>query len=102
MSTNSNKTPCPVSRDEFDRNAKPIALDTPFGPVMLEPKEFSTKSLGWYSNGPVFVKLDNGQVVKAQLGFQLTLINSKELPARVLNPDAGAVPQTAAVPATIG
>lgn len=98
----SSKTICPVSRDEFDRNAKPITLDTPLGIVVLETKEFSTKSLGWFANGPVHVKLENGVVVKCQLQFQLTLANSKELPERVLSPETGAVKQPAAVPATIG
>jgi hypothetical protein len=43
-------------------------------------KEFSTGSLGWYLNGKVSVEID-GRPVAVQIGMNLTIVGSKELPA---------------------
>ncbi|HKB39774.1 MAG TPA: hypothetical protein VKD72_25280, partial [Gemmataceae bacterium] len=43
-------------------------------------KEFSTGSLGWYLNGKTVVEI-NGVRVPVQIGLNLTIIGSKELPA---------------------
>lgn len=98
MSTTSAKTPCPVSRDEFLRNALPFALTLPHGGGMvpMEVKQFSTKSLGWGGNGSATMMVGNVPV-KVQIGFNVTLANSKDLPDVVLTPAA-----PTAVPATIG
>ena len=74
-------TKCPVTRAQFLSNAKPITVSLNGHPVLLEVKEFSTGSLGYYANGKV--TLDVGGVpVKFQVGFQLTAVGSKELPRK--------------------
>jgi hypothetical protein len=72
-------TRCPVSRKQFTDNAKPITVSLNGQPVLLEVKEFSTGSLGYYANGKVTLDV-GGTLVKFQVGFQLTAIGSKELP----------------------
>ena len=73
-------TRCPVSRKQFADNAKGIVVTLPDGQkLLLDVKQFSTGSMGWYCNGKVSVDL-NGTPVKCQVGFQLTVIGSKELP----------------------
>ena len=72
-------TRCPVSRKQFTDNAKPITVSLNGQPVLLEVKEFSTGSLGYYANGKVTLDV-GGTLVKFQVGFQLTAIGSQELP----------------------
>jgi len=48
-------------------------------PLLAEVKEFSTGSLGWYLNGKMNVEID-GKVVAVQIGMNLTIVGSKELP----------------------
>ena len=75
------KSQCPVSRAEFRAHAKPYVLTCPDGTtVELDVKEFSTGSLGFYYNGKLDVYV-NGHKCKCQAGLQVTLVNSKELPA---------------------
>jgi hypothetical protein len=49
--------------------------------LMGEPKVFSTGSVGWYINGKALVTLANGEKVWAQVGCNVTIVGSKELPA---------------------
>jgi hypothetical protein len=73
------KTTCPVSRKDFHAHAKaiPITID---GAAMTVPvKEFSTGSLGWYLNGKTTITI-NGVPVAVQIGLNLTIVGSKELP----------------------
>jgi hypothetical protein len=72
-------TRCLVSRAHFVANAKPITVSLNGQPVLLEVKEFSTGSLGYYANAKVGLDI-GGTLVKFQVGFQLTAIGSKELP----------------------
>jgi hypothetical protein len=47
---------------------------------MVAPvKIFSTGSLGWYLNGKTSIKVD-GVDVPVQIGLNLTIVGSKELP----------------------
>jgi hypothetical protein len=73
------KTPCPISRATFRQEAKPVVGQLNGGQATLEPKEFSTGSLGWYYNGPVTVEI-GGVKVKCSAQLQLIIANSKELP----------------------
>ncbi len=72
-------TKCPVSRVEFDRLAKPVAVTIDGIAVTADVKEFSTGSLGWYANGKTDILID-GKKVSVQMGITLTIIGSKELP----------------------
>jgi hypothetical protein len=42
-------------------------------------KEFSTGSLGWYLNGKTTIEV-GGTPVSVQIGMNLTIVGSKELP----------------------
>jgi hypothetical protein len=74
------KTTCPVSRDEFRTKARAVPVtigDLP--PLLAEVKEFSTGSLGWYLNGKTTIDV-GGTRVSVQIGMNLTVVGSKELP----------------------
>ena len=74
------KTTCPISRKDFLTHAKPIAVKIGEVPLSAAVREFSTGSLGWYLNGKVSVEID-GRPVAVQIGMNLTIVGSKELPA---------------------
>src|SRR5690242_8506521 len=76
----SKKTVCPATRAEFRRSANPISVNIADIPLVADAKEFSTGSLGWYMNGKVSVEID-GRLVAVQIGMNLTIVGSKELPA---------------------
>ena len=73
------KTPCPISRPQFREGAKPVEITINGAPMLAEPREFSTGSLGWYLNGKTVVDV-NGVKVSVQVGINLTVVGSKELP----------------------
>lgn len=73
------KTECPISREDFAENAKSIKVVIDGNSFDVDTKEFSTGSLGWFLNGKT--KVDVGGVkVACQIGLNLTIIGSKELP----------------------
>ena len=74
------KTTCPITRAEFRSGAKPVTVNINGIPLMAEVKEFSTGSLGWYLNGKTTIDV-NGTPVSVQIGMNLTIVGSKELPA---------------------
>jgi hypothetical protein len=73
------KTLCPVTRAEFRSHARPVTVTVAGVPLVAEVKEFSTGSLGWYLNGKTTVEID-GRPVSVQIGLNLTIVGSKELP----------------------
>ena len=73
------KTTCPISRPDFRAKAKPLTVSINGQNLEAEVKEFSTGSLGWYLNTKVTVEID-GVRVPVQIGLNLTLVGSKELP----------------------
>jgi hypothetical protein len=73
------KTSCPVSRSEFRAKAKPVSITIGNVPLQAEVKEFSTGSLGWYLNGKTMIDI-GGTPVAVQIGLNLTIVGSKELP----------------------
>ncbi len=73
------KTICPVSRAEFAQNAQPIEFTLAGVPLVAEVKEFSTGSLGWNTNGKMTLKVGD-KLVSVQVGLNLTIVGSKELP----------------------
>lgn len=74
-----NKTVCPVTRAEFRSGAKPVSVKIGEVPMLAQVKEFSTGSLGWYLNGKTMIEID-GKAVNVQIGLNLTIVGSKELP----------------------
>jgi hypothetical protein len=73
------KTNCPITRAEFRQNAKPITVNINGVPLQAEVKEFSTGSLGWYLNGKTNIDV-GGTLVSVQIGMNLTVVGSKDLP----------------------
>jgi len=75
------KTNCPITRTEFVDNAQAVEVIINGVPLIAEVKEFSTGSLGWYLNGKSTIKI-NDKPVSVQIGLNLTIVGSKELPPR--------------------
>jgi hypothetical protein len=73
------KTTCPITRAGFREHAKPVTITVGSVPLVAEVKEFSTGSLGWYLNGKTTIEID-GKPVSVQIGLNLTIVGSKELP----------------------
>jgi hypothetical protein len=72
------KTSCPITREQF-KHAKHVTVEINGQKLTADPKSFSTGSLGWYLNTKVTVEVD-GVPVQAQVGMNLTIVGSKELP----------------------
>jgi hypothetical protein len=73
------KNPCQITRGHFRDHAKQQACTIAGKAVTAAVKEFSTGSLGWYANDKFDVEV-GGKMVQVQLGLNLTIIGSKELP----------------------
>jgi hypothetical protein len=73
------KTSCPITRAQFRAGAKPIAVTIGDQKFDAEVKVFSTGSLGWNINGKITVEV-GGIRVPVQVGMNLTIVGSKELP----------------------
>lgn len=72
------KTECPITRRQFT-GAKPVEIMIDGNKAVAMPREFSTKSLGWYVNGKTVITVD-GVPCTVQVGVNLTIVGSKELP----------------------
>ncbi len=70
---------CPITRAQFREGAKPITVTIAEHPYLADVKEFSTGSLGWYLNGKTTIDV-NGTRVSVQIGMNLTIVGSKEVP----------------------
>jgi hypothetical protein len=73
------KTTCPISRAEFRAHAQQVDVKIQGSDLVAAVKEFSTGSLGWYLNGKTLIDI-NGKKVSVQIGLNLTIVGSKELP----------------------
>jgi hypothetical protein len=73
------KTTCPITREDFRNKAKPVTVVINGVPLQADVKEFSTGSLGWYLNGKTSIEID-GKLTAVQIGLNLTIVGSKELP----------------------
>jgi hypothetical protein len=78
------KTTCPISRSEFVTKAKPVTVIINGNSLQAEVKEFSTGSLGWYLNGKTMIDV-GGTPVSVQIGMNLTVVGSKEIPREETN-----------------
>jgi len=86
------KTNCPITRQAFRAGAKPVTVTIGGNSFTAAVKEFSTGSLGWYLNGKAEIEV-GGVPVQVQIGLNLTIVGSKELP-----PDAAAAPAAPPAP----
>jgi hypothetical protein len=87
------KTSCPISRAQFRVHARPIEVKIGDRTFTAGVKEFSTGSLGWNVNDKTTIEID-GQPVSVQIGLNLTLVGSKDLPQDAAS---GAAPATEGV-----
>jgi hypothetical protein len=73
------KTVCPISRADFSAKAKPVTIKINEEEIAVPVKLFSTGSLGWYLNRKIDIDV-GGVKVPVQIGLNLTIVGSKELP----------------------
>ena len=73
------KTSCSITRKHFQEHAKPVEVTVNGVPLLADVKEFSTGSLGWYLSGKTSINI-GGTPVSVQIGLNLTIVGSKELP----------------------
>ena len=77
------RTTCPVTREQFKRAPAVTVQFVVDGQVVSSqtatPREFSTGSLGWYTGDKVTVPVD-GVPCKCQVGCNLTVVSSRDLP----------------------
>src|SRR5204862_4005093 len=73
------KTTCPISREDFLAKAKPIRIQIGDNEQTAQHREFSTGSLGWYLNSKITIDV-GGTPVLVQVGLNMTVVGSKELP----------------------
>lgn len=73
------KTSCAISRGDFRSQAKPLEIIINGVTHLAEVKEFSTGSLGWYLNAKAALRVGE-QPVSVQIGLNMTIVGSKELP----------------------
>jgi hypothetical protein len=73
------KTTCPITRAQFRAKAKSIKVIIDGQEQTAVAKEFSTDSLGWNINSKINLEID-GVSVPVQVGLNLIIVGSKELP----------------------
>ena len=85
------KSTCPITRAQFRAKAQSITVTIGDEKFIAAKKEFSTNSLGWNINAKITVEID-GIPVPVQVGLNLTLVGSKELPLDAASPVAPPTP----------
>ncbi len=83
------KTTCPITRADFRAKAAPVKITIGNQEMDAEVKEFATGSLGWYLNGKITLTVNEVRV-PVQIGLNLTIVGSKELPKDAETPGAPA------------
>ena len=73
------KTNCSITRPEFHEHAHAVEINIGGTTMLADVKEFSTGSLGWYLNGKTILKIGD-KPVTVQIGLNMTIVGSKELP----------------------
>ncbi len=88
------KTTCPITRADFRSKATAVNVSINGQNHTAEVKEFSTGSLGWYLNGKTTIEID-GKRVAVQIGLNLTVVGSKDLPRDESGPETTATTDAA-------
>jgi hypothetical protein len=68
-----------MTRQDFKAHARPVTVTINGVDFLANPKEFSTGSLGWNISAKTLVEV-NGEPQRVQIGLNLTIVGSKELP----------------------
>jgi hypothetical protein len=84
------KTICPVSRKEFKEKAKPVEVVIDGNKLVGAAREFSTGSLGWNISNKMTLQVGDKSVT-VQVGLNLTIVGSKDLPKDPTAPEAPAL-----------
>lgn len=71
------RNPCPVTRTEFRKHAKPIDIVINGQPFQAMPRVFSTQGFGYHLN-PKIVLMVGDVPMECQVGLNITGIKSKE------------------------
>ncbi len=95
----SQKSSLSLTRARFRSGAKPVDITINGNQMQAMVKEFSTGSLGWFLNAKTTIDVD-GQLVPVQIGLNLTIVGSKDLPPDESAP--AAAPAAAPAPANGG
>lgn len=90
------KTVCPISRSEFLAKAQPLNINIDNMALQAPPREFSTGSLGWNLNSKTTMDV-GGTKVTVQIGMNVTLVGSKDLPGRTTDITSPATGSTASI-----
>jgi hypothetical protein len=83
------KTTCPVTRKQFREHAKPLPVKIGDSAFEAQVKQFKPGSFGWYLGGKLTVNID-GHEVTVQIGLNMAVVGSKDLPQD--EPAAAAAP----------
>jgi hypothetical protein len=73
------KTTCPISRRQFTESAQAVEVIINGVKMTAKPKDFSTGSLGWNISSKMEIEVA-GKAVTVQVGLNLTIVGSKDLP----------------------
>ena len=73
------KTTCPITREKFKQLAKPIEVIIDGNKMLAVNRDFSTGSMGWNISNKTSITV-GGTPVSVQIGLNLTIVGSKELP----------------------
>lgn len=69
---------CAISREDFKKNAKPMALSFDGAQQIAVADDFSTGSFGWKFNEKITIMV-NGVALRCQVSCNITVIGSKEV-----------------------
>lgn len=94
------KTTCPVSLQQFREKARPVEVVVNGTPLVASVKEFKTGSLGWYLNGKMTIQIGDVPVA-VQIGMNLTILGSKDVP-KDSAPAAASAPAATDEPEAVG
>jgi hypothetical protein len=87
------KSTCPISRAEFNKSAQTLIIKVGDREFKAVPKNFSTGSLGWNVNEKMTVNI-GGTDVTVQVGMNLTIVGSKDLPPDSDTPKPAPAPES--------
>lgn len=73
------KNQCPITRAQFEDHAKPLQIVIDGKHIEADVKEFNSGSFGWFANAKIMIVVD-GVRVPAQVGLNVTVVKSGELP----------------------
>lgn len=70
------QAPCPIDRDAFLKEAKPILVEVNGQKMAATVKQFSTGSFGWYLSGKIVVEV-GGTHLPVTIGANFFVVGSK-------------------------